>query len=105
MPIRPLHSWDLSPKEAIALQKQLAAQVDTQTPLANCQLVAGADVSYNRFSPICYAGVVVLRLPDLSVVEKQGAVAKMGMPYIPGLLGSKSGFKKNSAEHEAHCHL
>jgi len=86
MPIRPLHSWDLSPKEAIALQKQLAAQVDTQTPLANCQLVAGADVSYNRFSPICYAGVVVLRLPDLSVVEKQGAVSKMGMPYIPGLL-------------------
>jgi deoxyribonuclease V len=71
---------------AIGLQKELAVRVDTQTPLRRCRLVAGADVSYDRFSDDCYAGVVVLRADDLSVVEKQGAVCKMGMPYIPGLL-------------------
>lgn len=86
MPLRPLHSWNLTPSEAIALQKQLAARVDTQAPLKRCKLVAGADVSYERFADVCYAGVVVLRADDMSIVETQGAVCTMGMPYIPGLL-------------------
>ena len=86
MKIRRLHSWDLTPTEAVALQRKLAEQVDTATPLGKWDLVAGADISYNRFSSTLYAGVVVLRADDWSVVESQGAVAEATFPYVPGLL-------------------
>jgi deoxyribonuclease V len=86
MKIRSLHSWDLTPKEAVALQRQLADPVDARSPLTRCDLVAGADISYDRLSNIVYAGVVVLRMDDLTVVEKQGVVREVTFPYIPGLL-------------------
>jgi deoxyribonuclease V len=81
-----LHSWDLTPKEAAVLQRRLAAQVDTRTPLTRCERIAGADVSYDRFSNVFYAGVVVLRMDDLTVIEKQAVVHESAFPYIPGLL-------------------
>jgi deoxyribonuclease V len=86
MKIHPLHSWDLSEDEAIALQRELASRVDARTPLKKCDLVAGADISYNRFSDTLYAGVVVLRTSDWSVVEQKGAVAEATFPYRTGLL-------------------
>jgi deoxyribonuclease V len=50
MPLLPhrLHDWDLTPTEAVALQRELAERVDTSTPLGKCELVAGCDVSYDR---------------------------------------------------------
>jgi len=86
MKIHRLHAWDLTPAEAVALQRELAGRVEAGPPLDRCDLVAGADVSYNRFSNTFYAGVVVLRTSDLSVVERQGAVREVHFPYIPGLL-------------------
>ncbi len=86
MKIHPLHSWDLTPTQAVALQRELAAQVDTRAPLVRCELVAGADVSYDRFSNIVFAGVVVLRTDDWTIVERQGAVSEAKFPYVPGLL-------------------
>ncbi len=86
MQIHRLHSWDLTPSEAAALQRQLAERIDTRTPLARCALIAGADVSYDRFSDTMYAGVVVLRTADLTIVEKRGAVRETAFPYVPGLL-------------------
>lgn len=86
MKIPTLHSWELTPREAIALQKKLAANVDVRRPLKKCELIAGADCSYNRFSPTLYAAVVVLRTSDWSIVEAQGVIGKSPFPYIPGLL-------------------
>jgi len=86
MKIRSLHPWELSPTEAIALQRRLADQVDTRTPLTCCQRIAGADISYDRFSNVFYAGVVVLNMEDLTVIETQGVMRETAFPYIPGLL-------------------
>jgi len=86
MKIRPRHSWDLTPKDAIALQKKLARRIDIQRPLKQCELIAGADCSYNRFSPTFYAAVVVLRTSDWSIVEAQGVIGDSPFPYVPGLL-------------------
>jgi deoxyribonuclease V len=91
MHIHSPHSWDLAPREAIALQKEMAGQVDAHTPLVKCELAAGADVSYNRFSPVVYAAVVVVRLADGAVVETSTAVGKASFPYIPGLLTFREG--------------
>jgi deoxyribonuclease V len=86
MDIIPLHNWDLSEAEAIALQRDLAARIDTSTPLGDYELVAGADVSNNLYSDTVYAGVVLFRRGDWSVVERRGAVGEARLPYIPGLL-------------------
>jgi deoxyribonuclease V len=86
MKISRLHDWNLSPKEAVALQRELADRVITSTPLLSWELVAGADVSYNRYTTTLYAGVVVLRATDLTVVERRGLVAETTFPYVPGLL-------------------
>jgi deoxyribonuclease V len=91
MKIHHLHSWDVSIPQAIALQHKLAAQVDTRTPLASWNLIAGADISYNQHSPIFYAVVVVLRASDWTLVEKQEAVRESSFPYVPGLLSFREG--------------
>ena len=86
MPIHQPHSWNLTPTEAVALQKELRAQVVLQ-PLPNSsELIAGADISYNRFSDVIYAGIVVLRLPTLEVVATSGVVTTTQFPYRSGLL-------------------
>lgn len=86
MKIRKLHSWNLTPTEAVALQRRLAGRIDTGTPLVRPELVAGADVSYSLFSSVFYAAVVVLRSSDWSMVEVQEAVRETPFPYVPGLL-------------------
>jgi deoxyribonuclease V len=86
MKVRALHSWDLTPTEAVALQRELAGRIDVRTPLTGWELAAGADVSYSRFSDRFYAGVVVVRRSDGKVVERQSAVRRSPFPYVPGLL-------------------
>jgi deoxyribonuclease V len=86
MHIRTLHSWDVATTEVAALQRQLAEQVQTNTPLLRWDLVAGADVSYDRGSNVVYAGVVVIRNSDGSVVERRGAMHETKFSYIPGFL-------------------
>src|SRR5438477_2976018 len=86
MKIHPLHSWDVSVAEATQLQRELAAQVDVRPALKHCDLIAGADISYNRFSTTMYAAVVVLRMDDMSIVEVRGAVAETPFAYQPGYL-------------------
>ena len=86
MDIHPMHVWDVTPAEAVALQRALAARTVTDTPLKSWGVVAGCDVSHDRFSTTLYAGVVVLRADDFSVLERRAAVAQVDFPYTPGLL-------------------
>ena len=86
MHIESLHGWDLTPKEAVALQRKLATRIDSRSPVTKCDLIAGADVSYSRFSNVLHAGVVVLRMTDLAVIERRGVEFITQFPYVPGLL-------------------
>lgn len=63
----PLHSWHLTPAEAVAVQKNLADRIRLVPPTDALTTVAGCDISYNKYSPDLYAAVVVLSLPDLVV--------------------------------------
>jgi deoxyribonuclease V len=87
MKFRKLHRWDLTPREAIALQKKLVRRLDVTRPLRGpIELVAGADASYNRFSRIICASVVVWRPASGEVIETADAVLETQFPYVPGLL-------------------
>jgi deoxyribonuclease V len=82
----PRHDWSIPPAEAIAVQKALAGSVRCVDDLGPVRTIAGVDVSMNRFSPVGFAAIVVLSVPDMRVLEVAGAKATIPMPYIPGLL-------------------
>jgi len=81
-----LHDWDVTPREAIELQKSLRKMVKVAPLRKKIETVAGADISFNKFEPTVYAGIVVLRLPSLEVIEEVGVVSETKFPYVPGLL-------------------
>jgi deoxyribonuclease V len=81
-----IHEWTVTPREAVALQKSLRERVSLVPLEREIKTVAGADISFNKYSTTLYAGIVVLRLPDLEVVEEVGVVSETRFPYVPGLL-------------------
>lgn len=82
-----LHSWEVTPAEAIRLQETLRLRVicggDAPPDL---RTVAGMDVSYDRRSPWVFAAVVVLNLPTFTLVDRAAVRANATFPYVPGLL-------------------
>ncbi len=86
MEVRNLHPWKVKPSQARLIQERLRYQVKSNPPPRLPRLVAGADVSYNRFGPDLYAAVVVLDLESLQTIEEVRIVARATFPYIPGLL-------------------
>jgi deoxyribonuclease V len=78
--------WDVNPAEAVRIQKELRERIRLEPFLGEPRLVAGADVSFNRYSTKIYAGFVVLDYDSLEVVERTGAVVEVSFPYVPGLL-------------------
>jgi deoxyribonuclease V len=80
------HSWNLSTSEAVALQKRLATEVIREDRLGPVRRVAGVDVGYGKRGGDARAGVVVLDLADLTVLESVTATQAVAFPYVPGLL-------------------
>ena len=76
----------ITPKEAVALQRELQQLVRLSPIKKSINTIAGADISFNRFSPIVYAGIVVLSFPELKLIEEVTVVTKTSFPYVPGLL-------------------
>src|SRR5918911_3620000 len=81
-----LHDWTMTPKEAVELQRSLRERVRLQPLKKKIETIAGADISFNKFEPTVYAGLVVLRLTTLEVVEEVGVMSETKFPYVPGLL-------------------
>jgi deoxyribonuclease V len=60
--------------------------IETDALPGRVRLVAGADVSYDRGSPVLYAAAIVLDADSLEVVEVGRATARAEFPYLPGYL-------------------
>lgn len=87
MKIASRHNWNLTPAKAIELQKQLAAEVETNDHLpAAVKTVAGIDLGYDEKTQTCRAVVVVLSFPALELMEKAETILPIQFPYVPGLL-------------------
>jgi deoxyribonuclease V len=83
------HRWDLSPKEAFAVQRNLALQVERQPRLGPVRHVAGIDVSVRE--DVARAAVVVLDFEGLAPVGYATATRPVTFPYVPGLLAFREG--------------
>jgi deoxyribonuclease V len=83
---RNLHDWNLTPTEAVAVQRRLCLEVRVEPLAREVRFVGGADVSFNRFSDKLYTAIVVLDLATLTVIESVRVRSVARFPYVPGLL-------------------
>jgi deoxyribonuclease V len=81
-----IHRWDLTPGEAMTLQKELATRVERSDRFDTIRLIAGIDISANDHTGIARAAIVVLSYPDMAVIEQRRHEEPLRFPYVPGLL-------------------
>jgi deoxyribonuclease V len=82
-----LHDWNVSVREAVALQNELRSRVIPRPPTGfTPRLVGGADISIEKFSTRGFAGIVVVDAATMRTVDQATAVVEIGFPYVPGLL-------------------
>jgi deoxyribonuclease V len=92
MKIRYLHSFDVTYREALAIQESLRARLVLSDDLdLSIKIIAGADVSYARNSDLFFAAVVLCSYPGMEIIEEVYATEKATFPYIPGLLTFREG--------------
>lgn len=80
------HPWDVSPKEAAAIQERLSKAVVTADDLGPVRTVAGVDIGFLEENTITRAAVVVLSFPDLQLLDQAVVHRPTSFPYLPGLL-------------------
>ncbi|TAJ93700.1 MAG: deoxyribonuclease V [Gammaproteobacteria bacterium] len=84
--LRHRHPWDVSPKEAIAIQQRLCRFIRTDQRCPEPATVAGIDVGFEDEGRVTRAAVAVLEFPSLQPLETAIANIETRFPYIPGLL-------------------
>ncbi len=81
-----MHPWNLTPRQAVGVQRELAARV-IHTPMEHPpRFVAGLDAAFSKDGGHCIAGVVLWDVGRGTVVERHAAVSPLTFPYVPGLL-------------------
>ncbi len=83
---KPLHGWDLTPSEAIAVQRELARRVRTRKTARPIRYVAGLDAAFSSDGRWCLGAVVLWDMESKRAIEQQTSRAQLTFPYIPGLL-------------------
>ena len=79
--------WDLTVAQAREIQQAMRARLVTQAPAGFApRLVAGADVSVERFKHYGYAAIVVIDLETMETVDQASAAMELRFPYVPGYL-------------------
>lgn len=83
-----LHSWDLSVREAIALQQEVASAVERHDRFGEVRTIAGIDVAYGRRgrNANARAAAVLMDATTLEVLERSAIEMAITFPYVPGLL-------------------
>ena len=86
MKLQNAHSWNLSPAEAMILQRRLRGQLILEDRLGAVRRVAGVDVGFAAGGCVSRAAVAVLSYPKLALLETALAHCPTRFPYVPGLL-------------------
>jgi deoxyribonuclease V len=80
------HRWNVKPREAIAIQRRLAARVRVIEPRTTLRFVAGVDAAFSRDGKLCIAAAVLWDADEQQVSETRTASRRSTFPYVPGLL-------------------
>ena len=86
-----LHSWNVSPEEAVRIQCDLRSKVIRKNDFGCLKTIAGVDIAFCATSNRAFAGIVVLSFPEMEILEKRVITGTISFPYIPGLLAFREG--------------
>lgn len=75
-----------SAKDAVAIQNEMRARLALHDDYGELRLIAGVDVGFDTQRDMCKAAVVMLRFPDMEIVDQTSVLYAAGFPYVPGLL-------------------
>lgn len=78
-------------KKAVKAQQKLASRLLLKQDVRKTTLIAGADFSYHKQKRLIGAIVVVLKFPELEMIEVAKEVREVRIPYIPGYLNFREG--------------
>ena len=81
-----LHPWDVTPKAAIGIQKDLRSRIQLDDSFKSIRVIAGVDVAFDKKRNQGFGGVIAYSFPELEEVERQGVIREVTFPYVPGLL-------------------
>ncbi|NEQ54495.1 MAG: deoxyribonuclease V [Leptolyngbya sp. SIO3F4] len=79
-------TWPEDATGAIAIQNSLRNQVITTDQFETITTVAGVDAGFEKDGTVIRAAVVVLQLPELTLLEQTIAYRPTTFPYVPSLL-------------------
>ena len=91
MNTRLLHSWKVSPQEAVQIQERLRPKLRFQCPRSPLKNIAAGDVSYSRKNDLTCAAFLLFTYPDLILLESVSAKGHASFPYIPNLFTFREG--------------
>ena len=83
---RMLHRWNVTPAEAILIQRKLASKVEITRLRGPVRTVAGLDASFTRDEKWCVAAGVIWDVRRRVLVEQCVERRRLVFPYVPGLL-------------------
>lgn len=87
MKVNNLHPWNLDYEQARSIQDRLSRRVSLSPfSLRRVEFVAGADVAVSKRLDLLVAAVVVMKFPELELVETRTAALRPPFPYVPGYL-------------------
>ncbi|HWV68988.1 deoxyribonuclease V [Chitinophaga sp.] len=76
----------LTVPEATIIQRELKDTVKITPYNGPLNYVAGADISFNKFSTTVYAGIVMMEFPSMKPVGYSLVKKEVLFPYVPGFL-------------------
>ncbi len=85
----PLHSWSLTPEEAVKVQAELRTRLVLTWDGRAVETIGGVDIGLEE--DVARAAIVIFRLADLKAIEGVTADVPLAFPYIPGLLSFREG--------------
>lgn len=72
--------------DATRLQLEMREKIDLKPLSKDVKTIAGADISFNKFSTTVYAGIVILSYPEMVVQSYSLIAAETTFPYVSGYL-------------------
>src|ERR1700761_2295557 len=84
--MQPTEYESLTPAQAITYQHELRKQIQIKPFDKEIKIIAGSDISFNKYSEVVYAGIVLFNYPDLQIIGHSTAISRTSFPYISGLL-------------------
>lgn len=80
------HQWNVTPKEAVQIQQNLAGQIAHQPLKSKVRTIAGVDSAFSQDGKMCIAGVVLWDMNAKQPLEEHVVFGELTFPYVPGLL-------------------